>query len=102
MMTRLLLFAAVAPALALLKPPTNPLLDDARQLLGNAGKFAQKKVATTIEDLAALPAQAAKDARSARLTHAAKSRQKTPDQLSAATCVGGAVSVRGVLVGEKA
>jgi len=79
----ILCLAVLAPTLALMKPPTNPLLDDAKQLLGNAGKFAQKKVATTIEDLAALPAQAAKDARSARLTHAAKSRQKTPDQLSA-------------------
>ena len=60
---RLLLAAALlAPALALMKPPTNPLLDDAKQLLGNVGKLAQKKAATAIEDLAALPEKTKKDA----------------------------------------
>ena len=81
---RLLLAAALlAPALALMKPPTNPLLDDAKQLLGNVGKLAQKKAATAIEDLAALPEKTKKDAQSARLKRASQSRQKSPDQLSA-------------------
>jgi hypothetical protein len=78
---RLLLL--LAPAWALMKPPTNPLLDDAKQLLGNAGKFAQKKVATTLEDLAALPEKTKKDAQAARLKRASQSRQKAPSQLSA-------------------
>ena len=81
---RLLLAAALlAPALALMKPPTNPLLDDAKQLLGNVGKLAQKKAATAIEDLAALPEKTKKDAQAARLKRASQSRQKAPDQLSA-------------------
>ena len=74
--------AALAPAWALMKPPTNPLLDDAKQLLGNAGKFAQKKVATTLEDLSKLPEKTKKDAQSARLKRASQSRQKAPDQLT--------------------
>ena len=42
-MRALLALAALAPALALMKPPTNPDLDDAKQLLGNAGKFGPKE-----------------------------------------------------------
>ena len=81
-MRQVLLFLAVPAALALMKPPTNPLLDDAKQLLGNVGKLAQKKAATAIEDLAALPEKTKKDAQSARLKRASQSRQKAPSQLT--------------------
>ena len=82
-MRQVLLFLAAPAVLALMKPPTNPLLDDAKQLLGNVGKLAQKKAATAIEDLAALPEKTKKDAQSARLKRASQSRQKAPSQLSA-------------------
>jgi len=78
----LLALAALAPAWALMKPPTNPLLDDAKQLLGNVGKLAQKKVTTTLEDLSKLPEKTKKDAQAARLKRASQSRQKAPSQLT--------------------
>ena len=65
---------ALALAWALMKPPTNPLLDDAKQLLGNVGKLAQKKAPSA---KSRLPEKTKKDAQAAR-SSARPSRDRRP------------------------